>query len=101
MKPRRLFTPAEDSVLLAMAKRGKSPSCIARTLDRSYSAVAYRLSVLLDQPRPGTDAARKGVDRNCLRCGSRFKSEGCMNRLCGRCRSAVAGLPSQFEGVAA
>ncbi|HMR31857.1 MAG TPA: hypothetical protein PKA13_10715 [Geminicoccaceae bacterium] len=62
-------------------------------------------TIAFDPPMPGANTlvrckGRKGValpvaartERPCLRCEKPFPSEGPWNRLCGRCKSAIADM---------
>lgn len=75
----RPWTPEEDVVLQKLLGEGLSATKIGNEMGRHESSVNRRIERLETEGRKRT--------RNCMCCGTAFKSDGPHNRLCGRCRS--------------
>ena len=102
---RRLWTPDQDAVLLAMLATGKTQQAIAAALGRPISSIPSRLEKLqerkrapqlLGEPSPTMPHGQRSCvkegglgdrkQRKCLNCQRPFESAHCMNRLCAVCR---------------
>lgn len=83
-EPRRNWSPEEDAILAQMLARRAPVSEIARALARSVEAVTARRHYRNIWP----SRARRGIERPCLCCKTKFVSQGPHNRLCGACRRA-------------
>ena len=91
----RHWTPAEDERLLILKRRRLTNRAIAVVLDRPLGSIATRIKRITDGLVKFKRATSK---RRCLKCNTKFNSEGSHNRVCRLCKGhEVWGLPVQMQ----